>query len=88
VYRLTSPKGLLWRDWGDDAVVYNPASGNTHRLPAPAAHVLRSLQAQPASVDDLVAELTAWVPERQSDLRAWVSALLGELERVGLVESL
>lgn len=86
VYALTSPSGLLYREWDGEAVVFNPASGSTHRLPGAAAVVLRWLEAQPADLDGLVSGLADVVPDMHEQLRPWLSALLAECERAGLVE--
>jgi PqqD family protein of HPr-rel-A system len=86
LYRLTSPGGLLWREWDGETVVFNPASGNTHRLPAAAAEMLRALTARPSTSAELVADLAALLPEQRDELGTWVSALLDEFERAGLVE--
>jgi len=86
MYALTSPSGLLWREWDGEAVVYNEASGSTHRLPGAAADVLRTLEARPLAADALVAELAGLLPERREDVGQWVLALLERLEQVGLVE--
>lgn len=86
VYALTSPSGLLCREWEDEAVVFNPVSGSTHRLPAAAVDVLRLLEAQPASHEEVVGTLARLVPEREADLQPWIAALLVQLERAGLVE--
>ena len=86
VYRLTSPGALRWREWNGEAVVFNPLSGNSHRVPAAAAEVLRYLEAQPASLDQLAAELSALVPEREAELRTWLAALVAQFEQAGLVE--
>lgn len=42
-YRLATG-GLTWRTWDDDVVVYNPTSGDTHRIARPAGAMLFTLE--------------------------------------------
>lgn len=62
---------LPWRVWDGASVVFDPLTGDTHRLNAPSGYVLQALSRTPdvrgMSVDDLIAchassdvELTDW----------------------------
>jgi PqqD family protein of HPr-rel-A system len=42
-----------WRFWGDEAVIYNCNSGDTHLLNRIAADTLETLQNTPASTEEL-----------------------------------
>lgn len=44
---------LLRKSWGDEVVVFNTASGQTHVLDALSAAILEAIEASPASVDML-----------------------------------
>lgn len=74
---------LEWRQWGALHVVYNPASGNTHLLNGPPASILRSLETQPRSLDELKA-LVESLPERSHD-SSDIDGLVAELDELGLI---
>ena len=38
--------GVLWRTWDEVAVVYDPLSGDTHRIDKPSGAILRALADQ------------------------------------------
>ena len=87
--RWHSISGLERRDWDGEAVVYDDASGDTHKLaPLPAA-VLSILQAHPATVHELCDELAPYVEGEAAaagSLLGHVSGALTELERQGLID--
>lgn len=80
--------GLMHRTWGDETVVYDPLSGNTHFLDPVAAAVLAHLGTSDASTavitDSLLTEFGA---ENEEDVLAAVSAALARLRDIGLVRS-
>jgi PqqD family protein of HPr-rel-A system len=77
VWRPLAPDGVAWREWGDELVVYNDATGSTHHLSALGAEVLLALLRSPAGID--MATLARDVAARV-DLGAGVQ-LFGEIER-------
>ena len=55
-----SPRfGLYWHSWGDEFVVYNSGSGNTHLLDVVAAQALKILDRAPANLLELSHEVAA-----------------------------
>jgi PqqD family protein of HPr-rel-A system len=79
---------LRWRNWGDEYIVYNTASGQTHYLNLFAAKVLQYFEAQPASLDALLEEVSAnSVAPRDGaqPLLAQVRELVKELDALGLI---
>jgi PqqD family protein of HPr-rel-A system len=84
-WRLAPPGAFEWRQWGDEAVVFVHASGDTHALSAEASALLAALRAQPQ------AERSAaqWLESAGYDLAApdddAAEQLMGHLEAIGLV---
>lgn len=79
---------LHWRRWGEDWVVFDAASGTTHRLDTLSATTLLLLQEQPA---DSAAALSARLDEALqigsgAEVPVALSAALRQLENAGLVE--
>ena len=85
--RWRSTPGLERRDWDGEAVVYDDASGDTHRLaPLPAA-ILAVLQTHPATAYELCDRLAPDVEGvAAGSLLGHVSSALTELERLGLIK--
>lgn len=85
--RWRSISGLERREWDGEAVVYDDASGDTHKLaPFPTA-ILAILQAHPATAHELCDELAPLVDvEAAGSLLGHVSGALTELERLGLID--
>ena len=48
---------LVWREWDGEFLVYSAASGQTHNLNFLAGEALRSLEAEPGSVSEVVCRL-------------------------------
>lgn len=79
---------LLWRCWDDEWVLYHPASGDTHRLPAVSARVLQRLEAGPATAAEVVADLAGEVEDTERpQLASFVDSALEAFARLGLVEA-
>lgn len=88
LWRATSPN-LRWKWWHEDAVVFNPLSGDTHRLNLIESAVLKSV-CDNAGID--VASLFASVSQSlgvadDKSLRDYFSALLEQYEELGLIEA-
>lgn len=81
---------FLCREWDADGVLYDTASGDTHRLGALHLEVLAMLQSQAQSAEALLASLSADLPDHLDDpsRRALIDGALGELADLGLVEVL
>jgi PqqD family protein of HPr-rel-A system len=87
MWRLSAGQLLRWRSWGDESVLYNDLSGDTHLLDDSAMCVLRLLQRaaqpEPALVDALCAEFDA---ERNADSARDTAELLASLCALSLIE--
>lgn len=81
---------FLWREWDADGVLYDTASGDTHRLGALHLEVLAMLQQQARSADALLESLRDDLPDHLDapSRHAMMAGVLGELARLGLVEEL
>lgn len=58
-WRLPDGVGLTWKSWGDEAVVFNALSGETHLLDAFSAALLGEIEAEPLTAHELGARLSA-----------------------------
>ncbi len=87
-WRFAAHKDLVWRSWGDDEhIVYHADSGDTHQLNAIAAEVIRALQQQPATTEQLAAHIasTFQLPSDE-ELAFQIDEILANLAGKGLVE--
>lgn len=77
---------LLLRQWGDECVVYNSVSGDTHLLDALGGAAITCLLQAPATADDL-AQRVAFQLEFETDemFLGTIKTLLGDFERIGLI---
>ncbi len=50
---------ILWQDWEDSYIVYQPSSGETHVFNETTALILKRLESGPASLE----EIRAWAAE-------------------------
>jgi len=87
-WRFTSHPDVRVVRFGNEAVVFNPLSWETHLLNETAAHVVEALRRGPHDADALAADLTAALdPEVSPETYvAQIEGLLEELEGFGLAE--
>lgn len=79
--------GLAWRRWDDEAVVFHPPSGSTHRLDTVSAAGLACLQAGALTTTELAAQLAATLGvELDDDARTYAERLVHDLAARGIVE--
>lgn len=77
-----------WREWKDGTVVYNEATGDTHRLNSLASEIFHELRAEPASLKHLAERIARKAGiEIDEDLSHGVTAIIRQLRGFGLVES-
>jgi len=77
---------LLLRQWGDECVVYNSVSGDTHLLNALGGVALTSLLQAPATADGLAQRVASQLGfEADEALLETIGTLLGDFERIGLI---
>lgn len=87
-WRISKGARLHWRQWDDEFVVYNAASGDTHVLNIIAAEALRRLHGL-LTLEVLVAQLAdAFGIEPDNEFVEYVARSLGHLEQLDLVEFL
>jgi PqqD family protein of HPr-rel-A system len=79
---------LLWEQFGDEYVVYNRRSGETHFLNLTAAEVLRILQGGPATLPAVAAQIRDLFDvetEEEPALIQHISRVIQEFDHVGLI---
>ncbi|CAN7661248.1 HPr-rel-A system PqqD family peptide chaperone [Pseudoduganella sp. LjRoot289] len=85
VWRLTPGQQLRHRSWdGEDFVLYNNLSGDTHLLDAAAIEVLSALQRGAAGAASLASTLQL---EDGADSAALLAGMLADLRKLSLVET-
>jgi PqqD family protein of HPr-rel-A system len=87
-WRLVDPSGIRIRRFGDDALVFNPLTWETHLLNGAAVRVLDALSADPRAEARIAEEV--WGPEAGPDepdsARGEIGRFLQELGSLGLAE--
>ncbi|MFQ5958848.1 MAG: HPr-rel-A system PqqD family peptide chaperone [Alphaproteobacteria bacterium] len=86
-WRLPEGVRLLWKTWGDEVVVFNTSSGQTHLLDPLSGAVLESIEASPMTV----AQLTGRLAERfdlapDADLARRAEAICSRFDDLGLAD--
>jgi PqqD family protein of HPr-rel-A system len=78
LWRALTPQALAWRQWDDELVLYNDATGSTHHLGAIGADVLLALLRHPSGIamDTLVRDVA-----QRFELPGGDGALASEIER-------
>ena len=51
LWRAAAPDALAWRQWDDDVVLYNDATGSTHHLGPLGGEVMLCLLRHPGGID-------------------------------------
>ncbi len=87
-WRARSGLELHVRSWGDEFVVYDGLSGDTHVLDLVAAKVLLKLQHAPSNVMSLVELLAPLLQTEISDesLEYQLDNILADLNAIALIE--
>lgn len=86
-YRINPVVKLHWAAWRDQYVVFDETSGQTHLLDADNALVLDFLADRMVRFDVLVKELAlASIIFRDSKVADWLTSVLYEFQKSGLVE--
>ena len=77
---------LAWREWDGEFLVYNTASGQTHHLNFLAGETLRSLEAEPGSVSEVVRRLANQfeIAEDSPPLQM-IDSLIRQFDELGLI---
>jgi PqqD family protein of HPr-rel-A system len=87
-WRLVDPSGIRIRRFGDEALVFNPLSWETHFLNGVAMRVLDALAEGPKAEAELVAEIFGSDPhaDEPRSMRDEIARFLDELDGLGLAE--
>jgi PqqD family protein of HPr-rel-A system len=81
------PYPQLRRSWGDESVVFNKSSGNTHLINPIAAKILALLQLQESSAVEISEQVAAEIQlEADEEILHRVEVVLKTLDSLGLVE--
>jgi len=87
MWQLKPGQGLQLREFGDESVLYNDLSGDTHLLGASAVVLLGQLRHQPASLDSLYDSLAAAIGcPRDAAFDTDAGALVAQLAAFFLIE--
>ncbi len=87
IWRVPDGVNLSWRKLGEETVIFNQASGQTHLLDAFSQWVLRELEQAPAPLAALADRLVREA-ELDEDLAIRrLQEVLAEFDKQGLVES-
>jgi PqqD family protein of HPr-rel-A system len=87
-WRVISDQALHFRSWGDEFIVYNCLSGDTHLLGSAAAQILLRLQQAPSDVISLAESLTSLSQTEMmgEPLEPQLVNLLADLNVLALIE--
>lgn len=76
-------------EWGENAVVYQSVSGETHQLNALLVETLKLFQSGPLTLEALIDRLRCiFDVEDEVDLRQQIEQLILQFENLGLIEQL
>lgn len=86
MWRVIPGQSLRYRQWDDEAVLYNDLSGATHLLGPAALCLLETLRAAPGDEAALAAGLRASFEVDDETLADELAGLLDGLARLDLIE--
>ena len=85
VWRVQARDELVWRDWGDEVVVFDERNGSTHLLTSEAGVVLASLIEHPDGLAPEQLRREVFGGDAQAQDRDDLDGLLAQFEHMGLV---
>jgi PqqD family protein of HPr-rel-A system len=88
MWRVPAGRELRWRSWDGEHLVYHANSGDTHRLNAVGASVLRAIEGSGVETGQLVDRVAADLQVERSTLIGPIAELLARFEDLGLIESI
>jgi PqqD family protein of HPr-rel-A system len=87
-WRLSPGARLYWRIWGEECVIFNTESGDTHMLDSVAAYGLACFEEWPHDVESLSLAFGAkFGMEPGPLLRDYIERLIAQLSSLGLIEA-
>lgn len=78
---------MRWRSWDGEYLLYHPDSGDTHRLNAVGAAVLRAIDRTGTTTEELIGRIAAELRMDPSTLGESIPELLDRFVDLGLVET-
>ncbi len=86
-WRLSPGARLHWRAWGEEYVIFNSESGDTHMLDSVAGYGLACLEKSPHDLESLALSIgEKFGMESGRLLRDYIQRLITELSSLGLIE--
>jgi PqqD family protein of HPr-rel-A system len=77
----------LWKTWGEESIVFNESSGNTHLLNPTAAKILSMVQSQPSSAQEVSLKIASESGlAADEEILQRVNVVLETLDSLGLIE--
>jgi PqqD family protein of HPr-rel-A system len=77
----------LWKTWGEESIVFNESSGNTHLLTPTAAKILSMVQSQPSSAQEISLKIASESGlAADEEILQRVNVVLETLDSLGLIE--
>jgi PqqD family protein of HPr-rel-A system len=86
MWRVVPGQSLAYREWDEEAVLYNDLSGSTHLLDGAAVDVLQALRAGPLDAAALAARLAGRFDTGTDALFDVIEEMLASLAGLDLVE--
>ena len=88
-FRMRADPPLEWRTWGNESVVFDPASGDTHLLDAVAREGLACLDEQPCDAAELASAMARRLDvPADAALELYAARLLARLDDRGVIEAI
>lgn len=79
---------VISKIWGDDSIVFNKSSGNTHLINPTAAKILAIVQSQATSAEEISQKIaTEMELDVDAEILQQVKVVLETLDGLGLIES-
>jgi PqqD family protein of HPr-rel-A system len=88
MWRVVPGQSLAFKEWDQEAVLYNDLSGNTHLIDGLGIDLLLALRVGPADAATLAARLAAHVDADAGELTTVIEDMLAALAGLDLVEPL
>ena len=86
MWRVVPGQSLAFREWDQEAVLYNDLSGNTHLIDGLGIDLLLALRDGPADAATLSVRLAGQVDADAGELTAAIENMLAGLAALDLVE--
>jgi PqqD family protein of HPr-rel-A system len=86
-WRINPDCRFYWKRWGEEYILFNAASNQTHYLNSFGADVLRQLQTEPLTSEQLSQHLVnEYGLPFDENISAYVAEILSNMDELGLIE--